>query len=622
MPAVLAVLLLCACVGGAFSAGASGGDLVTLEWLVVNSDLVVRGRILECIESPGSGGQVIDVQVVQTLKGPSLPRVKAFSEGFLLDPLRDRGAEVLLCLRPWGGGTISWETHAATLGEPSIVFLEEGRLAARSRRGGAPISADLRPLNRPAEVLEIARAACTAAFTQDSTVRYELYPGPWAMPLDNAPNGPPTAIRLPVGAITPAVALTYAKSSRPELRALALEVLFYRGASERSRSAVKAFLTDPAYRQTGDGPWAVKRYLIRERACELLTEAGVNVPHPVTEGTLALYRPIRWGKWLALAATALALLVAAARTSRRRASRSTSSHAGFSLGFALAALLIFVIGYAWITSRYRTAEIVLTAGSRHRLASYRGGAQYMFVRDWPEPRQLVAATFDRHGDPDLAWEWAQPAAPQLPKPTSLAFYQMQLATAQNQLALIRQDQTELQRQRRIASTYPTTQLRAQIEELDARLGAQIMRAKIADDQFQFMSSTSSSSSVPFMTISGTASLTIAGTSATSYIRDRTPSSTRYWLGLTYVRGQLTAPDGSARPYTAVRVAYPWLLALPAFITLASLRSYLRRRRRIARGQCAHCGYDLRASRDRCPECGTPMPGANPTPVMDSAGAPA
>ena len=52
--------------------------------------------------------------------------------------------------------------------------------------------------------------------------------------------------------------------------------------------------------------------------------------------------------------------------------------------------------------------------------------------------------------------------------------------------------------------------------------------------------------------------------------------------------------------TAPHVVWAMLFALPGAGIMAVQR---RRRRRNARGLCPNCGYDLRATPDRCPECG-------------------
>ena len=60
----------------------------------------------------------------------------------------------------------------------------------------------------------------------------------------------------------------------------------------------------------------------------------------------------------------------------------------------------------------------------------------------------------------------------------------------------------------------------------------------------------------------------------------------------------------------------WLLVVTFAIAPAGYVLDLNRRRlRARRGLCSKCGYDLRESQERCPECGTAVVrGANPTAV--------
>ena len=86
-------------------------------------------------------------------------------------------------------------------------------------------------------------------------------------------------------------------------------------------------------------------------------------------------------------------------------------------------------------------------------------------------------------------------------------------------------------------------------------------------------------------------------------------------GITYNEGQST--DG-LHPVHVVSMptAYLWAAAHLAAVAPAAWawRRVRKNRRGTVRGVCARCGYDLRASPERCPECGEVKPPAAAAPT--------
>jgi hypothetical protein len=79
-----------------------------------------------------------------------------------------------------------------------------------------------------------------------------------------------------------------------------------------------------------------------------------------------------------------------------------------------------------------------------------------------------------------------------------------------------------------------------------------------------------------------------------------------FLGVSYAYNKFYGRSGG---YNEARIRCATLTALSGPLAAVWMLSFVRRRREARRGLCRRCGYDLRATPERCPECGAVPAGA-------------
>ena len=100
-----------------------------------------------------------------------------------------------------------------------------------------------------------------------------------------------------------------------------------------------------------------------------------------------------------------------------------------------------------------------------------------------------------------------------------------------------------------------------------------------------------------------------------------PLSTQSYAGPWHGFEMIADVDSGVITSRSIHALYVphWFLLL-AGLVLPSLRyfGFGRAGARRRKGFCIKCGYDLRASADRCPECGTPLPAPAPNALLHVA----
>lgn len=387
--AVLVVLLLMGTMQQARAQYPSGPQTVmdfyrgvdSLEWMVLDSKVVIVGKMRfepaddPLIDAKFQARPQLLIDVVESIKGPleAGATIKVAWSGRGQGPLV-RGQDTLLCLEEVPPGSQRWGFM------PQRYVLLNGQAPATLM--------DFTKITRREEILELARRLAQSPSSDSLKSKMLTVPS----------LGP--GVTVPINSRLEDLAKIWLKDPNLRKRLLGLQAIKPFKTPE-NLVAVKRLLDDTrSISDSGHGKWKRGYYHVRADAVDLLEDWREKAPDIPLGGPILVYQPLSLSKpWLVTIFALLAAWIITYLLLRRR-----TTFAGRLVRITtllMTASLTAVLVAAWVRSYSQVDELMFARGSsHHEIASYHGGIQYLVLREWKGPSELVLGRFDPsiHGD--------------------------------------------------------------------------------------------------------------------------------------------------------------------------------------------------------------------------------